>query len=360
MMQERSNSALKALATFVGIWIVARIGAVLALSAEDATPSSRNVATVAGANSQQPAQPTSDIQDIPTTARRREPTESGKKGSNGGKRLKACCYVRSPEIGGPFAAMREGFTGAGIEPNRRVADATEAVEKAEGAGQAERVLVSRPHPAVRGSAWMIARASGGAPFANMAGQLGGPQVGARLALPLIAISPATELAASVRGSAALSRRSGRELGLGLSLAHRTGFPVEMIVERRVSLSKGQRDSWGALVASGFDDVRIIGDLRANGFVQAGGVRRDRTVLFAEGAVRVELDGANRTLRGIRPGFGAWAAAQNGLNRVDMGPTLTARPVLGGRQFRVSAEWRQRIAGSASPGSGPALAIGADF
>ena len=44
-------------------------------------------------------------------------------------------------------------------------------------------------------------------------------------------------------------------------------------------------------------------------------------------------------------------------RVDVGPRVSM-PV--GRGMRVHVDWRQRVAGSAAPGSGPALTLAADF
>ena len=57
------------------------------------------------------------------------------------------------------------------------------------------------------------------------------------------------------------------------------------------------------------------------------------------------------------GFGLWGGVQPGIYRVDAGPRVSMR-VRG--NMRVHLDWRQRLAGSAEPGSGPALTLAADF
>jgi hypothetical protein len=53
----------------------------------------------------------------------------------------------------------------------------------------------------------------------------------------------------------------------------------------------------------------------------------------------------------------WGGAQPGVYRVDAGPRLSMKIR---NNIRVHADWRQRLAGKADPGSGPALTLAADF
>ena len=63
---------------------------------------------------------------------------------------------------------------------------------------------------------------------------------------------------------------------------------------------------------------------------------------------------------IRLGAGAWAAAQPGLARLDLGPQAALRLPVAGRAVTVAADWRLRVAGNARPGSGPTVTLGTDF
>jgi hypothetical protein len=53
----------------------------------------------------------------------------------------------------------------------------------------------------------------------------------------------------------------------------------------------------------------------------------------------------------------WGGAQPGLYRIDAGPRVTMRVR---DNLRVHLDWRQRLAGNAEPGSGPAITLAGDF
>ena len=54
---------------------------------------------------------------------------------------------------------------------------------------------------------------------------------------------------------------------------------------------------------------------------------------------------------------AGAGAQPGVYRVDVGPRVTMKVR---QNLRVHMDYRQRLAGNAEPGSGPALTLAGDF
>ena len=60
------------------------------------------------------------------------------------------------------------------------------------------------------------------------------------------------------------------------------------------------------------------------------------------------------------GAGLWGGAQPGVSRIDIGPQIVARIAVAETSLRVSAEWRQRVAGDAAPASGPSVTVGFDF
>jgi hypothetical protein len=57
------------------------------------------------------------------------------------------------------------------------------------------------------------------------------------------------------------------------------------------------------------------------------------------------------------GIGVWGGYQPGLYRVDADPRISmrVRP-----NVSLHLDWRQRLAGAAEPGSGPAVTLGANF
>jgi hypothetical protein len=198
-----------------------------------------------------------------------------------------------------------------------------------------------------GSSWAIARPGGRAtPFAS---QLGGSQAGLRLAY---ALNDARRVAVYGRVSAALDSRQ-QEGAIGLDWRP-TRAPVHLVLERRIGIA-GVRGGTAAGAIGGIGPAAIGAGLRLEGYGQAGAILRDRVEGFVDGSARV-----TQTFGPVDLGLGAWGAAQRGAARLDLGPTIGVAVPVAGRTFRLAADWRQRVAGDARPGSGPAVSLGVDF
>lgn len=214
------------------------------------------------------------------------------------------------------------------------------------------------NPAV--SAWAIIRPTGGTPTLATNGQLGASQVGVRVQLPVLRLANGLTAAFNLRVSAPIDQATGREAGIGFAVRRAGVVPVELIVERRVGLDRDGRNAFAIIAASGVDDVAVGAQVMLTGYVQAGAVglaRRDR---FIDGAARVERVVFGRNAARARIGAAVWGAAQPGLSRIDLGPTISTTLRIGTARVRLASEYRWRVAGRARPGSGPAASIGADF
>jgi len=89
------------------------------------------------------------------------------------------------------------------------------------------------------------------------------------------------------------------------------------------------------------------------YLQGGLVGLKSRDLFVDGGATV-----TRPVFGkFSAGVGVWGGAQPGLYRIDAGPRVT---VAVRKNVRVHLDWRQRLAGNAQPGSGPALTLATDF
>ena len=199
-----------------------------------------------------------------------------------------------------------------------------------------------------GSAWAILRPDGRAtPFAS---QLGGSQTGARIAY---AIDGARRVAIYARASTAVDARE-REAAVGVDWRP-TRLPVHFVAERRIGID-GVRSGTAIGAVGGIGPTRIAGPVRVEGYAQGGVIFRDGREGYADGSLRLTASADRR----IDLGVGAWGGAQRGAARLDVGPTLGITLAVARRPFRLSADWRQRVAGDARPGSGPALSLGADF
>ena len=182
------------------------------------------------------------------------------------------------------------------------------------------------------------------------GMLGGSQAGARILYRLD-----RRIALSVRTTAPVGGVvRNAELAAGVRWQPFVRIPVAITAERRQSFGRDAGRSAFALFAEGgVYDRPIAAKFSLDAFLQGGVVGlRDRS-LFADGSATL-----TRPLwRAFSGGVGVWGGIQPGLYRVDAGPRLTWRV---GRSLRVHADYRQRLAGSASPGSAPVMTIAGDF
>ncbi|MGI4731884.1 MAG: hypothetical protein ACRYFW_09070 [Janthinobacterium lividum] len=215
-----------------------------------------------------------------------------------------------------------------------------------------------------GSAWLLAR-GGPALAGGLAGaQLGGSQAGVRLAF---AVDRARRLSVVGRLSTAIvAAGSGRVLSDkegAVGIAWRpTRLPFTLVAEQRFVFDGGHGGQVLGAIA-GLPPTPIAAGFRLEAYGQAGAIAR----AGSGGTIEGFGDGAARltrpvTLGGLHldVGIGTWGGTQRGAARLDVGPSLGLALPVARHAIRLTADWRERIAGSARPGSGPALSIGTDF
>lgn len=212
-----------------------------------------------------------------------------------------------------------------------------------------------------GAAWLLWRPDSGTRSLAPAGRLGGSQAGVRIDYALDDGSPLRPVLYA-RLSGALVQPVAAEAAAGIALRP-AGLPVSIAVERRAALSRGGRNDFALIMAGGVYRRPLTRHLRIDGYGQAGIVGFSQPDAFADGRFAVEgtvarsgrHDGSD-----VAVGAAVWGGAQPGLARLDIGPQLTARFPVGAVHVRISADWRQRIAGDVRPASGPALTIALDL
>ena len=217
-------------------------------------------------------------------------------------------------------------------------------------GLLSKILSQKQLDRLQLSAWALLRGTPGTGSLASGGTLGGSQAGARLTY---AIDP--RIAISLRSSSPVGGSRGGEVAAGVRFTPFQAIPVSITAERRQSVgrfSTGRSDF--ALFAEGGVYQRPIGwNLMLDGYAQAGVVGvRDRDI-FADGGFTLSRPVIGR----FSLGLGAWGGYQPGLYRIDAGPRVSyrVRP-----NVSLSLDYRQRLAGTAQPSSGPALTLGANF
>ncbi|MGU3389440.1 hypothetical protein [Sphingomonas sp. M1A8_2b] len=203
-----------------------------------------------------------------------------------------------------------------------------------------------------GSAWLLVR--GGPAGTLSGGQLGASQGGVRLTYALGGrrrFALAARLAAPLRGK-------GREAALGVEWQPTT-LPIRLIAEQRFVLDGGRGGPTLGIIA-GYGPADIAPGVRVEAYGQAGVIARDGVERFVDASARITHPLGHVAGARIDIGVGIWGSAQRGSERLDIGPSLVIGVPIVGKSLRLTLDWRERVAGAARPGSGPALSIGSDF
>jgi hypothetical protein len=203
-----------------------------------------------------------------------------------------------------------------------------------------------------GSAWLLVR--GGPAGTVSGGQLSASQGGLRLAY---ALGSRRKVALVARVATPL-KGAGREAALGIEWQP-TRLPIRLVAEQRFALDGGRGGPTIGVIA-GYGPADVAPGLRLETYGQAGAIGRGGIEGFVDASGR--LTHPIGTLAGAKVdvGVGVWGSAQRDAERFDIGPSIVAALPVARKTIRLTLDWRERIAGGARPGSGPALSIGSDF
>jgi hypothetical protein len=217
------------------------------------------------------------------------------------------------------------------------------------------VLAARP-PAdprldrVQLSSWALLRGAPSPGALATGGTLGGSQAGARLTYAFN-----RWVAASLRTTSPVGGTRGAEVAGGVRFTPLRSVPVAITIERRQSISPhgGGRSAFAIFAEGGLYRRPLPWKFTLDAYLQAGIVGIHSRDYFADGALAFTRPVWGR----FSAGFGVWGGVQPGVYRVDAGPRVSVRVR---DNIYAHADWRQRIAGTAQPSSGPALTLAADF
>ncbi len=200
------------------------------------------------------------------------------------------------------------------------------------------------------TSWALLRGSPAPGALATGGTLGGSQAGARLQYNF-----SHWLAASLRTTSPVGGSRGAEVAGGVTIKPLRSIPVAITAERRQSVSPhgGGRSAFAVFAEGGLYHQPMPFNFRLDAYAQGGVVGLNSRDLFADGALAFTRPVWGR----VSAGFGLWGGAQPGLYRVDAGPRLSFRIR---DNIYAHVDWRQRLAGTARPSSGPALTLAGDF
>ena len=142
---------------------------------------------------------------------------------------------------------------------------------------------------------------------------------------------------------------------GLRVTLIPSIPFSITAERRQASGRYStgRSDFALFTEGGVYQQPLGWNLLLDGYAQAGVLGLRSRDVFADGGVTVSRPVFDR----FSAGFGIWAGYQPGLYRVDAGPRVSMRVR---QNVSHHLDWRQRLAGTAQAGSGPALTLGTNF
>jgi hypothetical protein len=170
----------------------------------------------------------------------------------------------------------------------------------------------------------------------------------------------------LRAYHALVRHGESEVALGASARPLARVPVRVFGELRLTDGALRREARpSAFAVTELAPINGPYGTRIEAYAQGGWVGGTDPTLFADGQASVTREIApvarltGNALR-VSLGAGAWGGAQEGAQRVDLGPTLRLDVTLGQVPARLSLDWRERVEGDAGPGSGAAVTLSTRF
>ena len=193
------------------------------------------------------------------------------------------------------------------------------------------------------------------------GQYGGSQSAVIASYPLRHFKTggkAAQLSLVGRAAIAHANIAERELAAGLRWRPLQRLPFHLTAERR--FRHGRADAFAAYLAGGVNAIPLPLEFKLDSYAQAGFVSGKSGGMFADFNARADRQVKQAGPATIAAGVGIWGGGQDDIFRVDAGPGLRADIATRSANFRLTADWRFRIAGKAEPGNGPAITLSTSF
>lgn len=212
--------------------------------------------------------------------------------------------------------------------------------------------------------WVAWRQGSGGSTSQPAGQplastYGSSQAGmlARIDLSRSPMRPQAYL----RATFAPEGRKQSDLAIGIGARPVGAVPLRIQAEARATRSGADGFVRPAVLAvTELNPLELPFGLRGEGYAQGGYIAGRFATAFVDGQARLDRELVGAGPARIRLGAGAWGGAQRGAERLDAGPTVTLDLRESAVPARVSLDYRRRVAGNASPGSGLAVTLSTGF
>ncbi|MEO1046617.1 MAG: hypothetical protein AAFX04_14355 [Pseudomonadota bacterium] len=204
------------------------------------------------------------------------------------------------------------------------------------------------------------------------GQYGGSQAGTVLRYRL-GDGSASAPTLFARATRAFSGPSQAELAIGASIRPVKKLPLRVAAEQRLALDDSGFSRPAFYAYTEMPRLALPQGVSLDSYGQAGAVGVADSAWFFDLQLVAQKQVARDKQRDLSLGVGLWSGGQgpiesdddSGLQidhvvRVDIGPGAAIGFSVAGQPASVALDWRQRVAGNADPGSGPALTVSTRF
>ena len=213
-----------------------------------------------------------------------------------------------------------------------------------------------------GDGWLLWRRGGSTPHGSLPPPSYGASQGGMVLRYRLAPSSPFKPTLYLRATGAADGSGEADSAFGFSARPIEGLPVILAAEARVSRFSGggTRLRPAVMMVTELAPQPMPFAMRAEMYAAAGYVGGYAATAFVDGQLRVDRPIATIGPTEIRAGGGAWGGAQQGANRLDVGPTASVKVSSGQIGARLGVDWRFRVVGDAAPSSGPAMTLAAGF
>ncbi|WOE75579.1 hypothetical protein [Alterisphingorhabdus coralli] len=218
--------------------------------------------------------------------------------------------------------------------------------------------------------WLFARPGGGVSAIGGRSQYGGSQGGAILRYMLGNGRPSAPMLFA-RATRAFAGPAQPELAVGVSARPVPSIPVRIAAEQRLALDETGFSRPAIYAVTELAPMTLPEGASLSTYGQVGLIGIESPAYFFDlqlVAQKPIIQGKDRT---VSIGAGVWSGGQGPVDedggsgiaqvaRLDVGPRAAFNLSVVGQPAQLAVDWRQRIAGNADPGSGPALTLSTRF
>ena len=169
-----------------------------------------------------------------------------------------------------------------------------------------------------------------------------------------------------RAYRALVAEGESELAAGVSARPFAAIPLRAHAEVRITDNAfGAEVRPAAFVTTEFPPQSLPLGIVTEVYAQGGYVGGKTPTAFADGQITTmrevrEFKLNDRQRAKLSVGAGTWGGLQEDAKRLDVGPSMRLDVTIGKVPARLSVDWREQVAGDASPGSGVAATLSTRF